>query len=60
MTAHFVNLLDELRRQSLGMAAQVEDMLHEAGEVVFDSAPLPAPSDRQISFLAGEGSREDE
>jgi phosphate transport system protein len=43
MTAHFVNLLDELRRQSLGMAAQVEDMLHEAGEVVFDSAPALAP-----------------
>jgi phosphate transport system protein len=35
MTAHFVNLLDDLRRRSLRMAAQVEDMLEESAEVVF-------------------------
>lgn len=35
MTAHFVNLLDDLRRRSLRMASQVEDMLHECSEVVF-------------------------
>lgn len=35
MTAHFVNLLDELRRRSLRMASQVEDMVYEAGEAVF-------------------------
>jgi phosphate transport system protein len=35
MTAHFVNLLDDLRRRSLRMASQVEDMLHESSEVVF-------------------------
>lgn len=35
MTAHFVNLLDELRRRSLRMASQVEDMLQEACEVIF-------------------------
>jgi phosphate transport system protein len=32
MTAHFVNLLDEVRRRSLRMAAMVEDMLQESGE----------------------------
>lgn len=37
MTAHFVNLLDELRRRSLRMASMVEDMLHEACDVVFSS-----------------------
>jgi phosphate transport system protein len=37
MTAHFVNLLDELRRRSLRMAGQVEDMLEEAGEAVFQA-----------------------
>jgi phosphate transport system protein len=37
MTAHFVNLLDELRRRSLRMASMVEDILHEACEVVFQS-----------------------
>lgn len=37
MTAHFVSLLDELRRRSLRMASEVEDMLHEACEVVFES-----------------------
>lgn len=35
MTLHFVSLLDQLRRRSLRMASQVEDMLHEAGEVLF-------------------------
>ena len=35
MTAHFVNLLDELRRRSLRMASQVEDMLEESADVVF-------------------------
>ncbi len=35
MTAHFVNLLDDLRRRSLRMASQVEDMFQEACEVVF-------------------------
>jgi phosphate transport system protein len=35
MTAHFVNQLDDLRRRSLRMASQVEDMLEEAGEVTF-------------------------
>lgn len=35
MTAHFINLLDELRRRSLRMASQVEDMLQEACEVLF-------------------------
>jgi phosphate transport system protein len=37
MTAHFVNLLDELRRRSLRMASIVEDMLHEACDAVFES-----------------------
>lgn len=35
MTAHFVNLLDELRRRSLRMASQVEDIVQEACEAVF-------------------------
>ncbi|MGE3181673.1 MAG: phosphate signaling complex protein PhoU [Phycisphaerae bacterium] len=35
MTAHFVNLLDELRRRSLRIASQVEDMLQEACECIF-------------------------
>lgn len=35
MTAHFVNLLDELRRRSLRMASQVEDMVQEACEATF-------------------------
>ncbi|MBI5864482.1 MAG: phosphate signaling complex protein PhoU [Planctomycetes bacterium] len=35
MTAHFVNLLDDLRRRSLRMASEVEDMLEESAEVVF-------------------------
>jgi len=36
MTAHFVNLLDGLRRRSLRMASQVEDVLQEACEAVFE------------------------
>ncbi len=35
MTMHFVSLLDELRRRSLRMASQVEDMLQESAEVLF-------------------------
>jgi phosphate transport system protein len=35
MTAHFVNLLDDLRRRSLRMASQVEDMVQESCEVIF-------------------------
>jgi len=34
MTAHFVDLLDELRRRSLRMANLVEDMVEEACEAV--------------------------
>ncbi len=37
MTVHFVNLLDDLRRRSLRMASQVEDMLEETGAVVFQA-----------------------
>ncbi|MBI4716669.1 MAG: phosphate signaling complex protein PhoU [Planctomycetes bacterium] len=37
MTAHFVDLLDELRRRSLRMASLVEDILHEACDSVFSS-----------------------
>ena len=37
MTAHFVNLLDQLRRRSLRMASQVEDIVQEACESVFQS-----------------------
>ncbi len=40
MTAHFVNLLDDLRRSSLRMASQVEDMVQEACEAVF-AADVP-------------------
>lgn len=36
MTAHFVSLLDDLRRRTLRMASQVEDVLYEACEVVFE------------------------
>lgn len=36
MTAHFVSLLEELRRRSLRMASQVEDMVQEACESVFE------------------------
>jgi phosphate transport system protein len=35
MTAHFVNMLDDLRRRSLRMASAVEDMFQEACEAVF-------------------------
>ncbi len=35
MTVHFVNMLDDLRRRSLRMASQVEDMFEESAEVVF-------------------------
>lgn len=35
MTAHFVDLLDGLRRRSLRMASLVEDILQEACEAVF-------------------------
>lgn len=37
MTAHFVSLLDQLRRKSLRMASMVEDIVHEACECVFSS-----------------------
>ncbi len=37
MTAHFVTLLEELRRRSLRMAAQVEDMVQEACEAIFEA-----------------------
>ena len=37
MTAHFVQLLDELQRRSLRMASLVEDVLQEACEAVFDA-----------------------
>jgi phosphate transport system protein len=36
MTAHFVSLLEELRRRSLRMASQVEDMVQETCESIFD------------------------
>lgn len=36
MTAHFVNLLEDLRRRSLRMASEVEDIVHEACEAIFD------------------------
>lgn len=39
MTAHFVSLLDQLRRRSLRMASQVEDLLYEACEVIFECNP---------------------
>lgn len=39
MSAHFVSLLEELRRRSLRMASQVEDLLHEACEVIFECNP---------------------
>lgn len=37
MTAHFMDLLDELRRRSLRMASLVEDVLDEAIDAVFHS-----------------------
>ena len=39
MTAHFVDLLDDLRRRSLRMASLVEDMLQEACEALLDANP---------------------
>jgi phosphate transport system protein len=35
MSTHFINLLDELRRRSLRMASQVEDMVAEATDAAF-------------------------
>jgi phosphate transport system protein len=37
MTAHFVDLLDDLRRRSLRMASLVEDMLAETCEALLDA-----------------------
>lgn len=45
MTAHFVNLLEDLRRRSLRMASQVEDMLEELCEVVLQ---LDEPLARRV------------
>jgi len=42
MTAHFVDLLDDLRRRSLRMASLVEDMLQEACEALLDANPALA------------------
>jgi phosphate transport system protein len=36
MSSHFVNLLEELRRRSLRMASEVEDIVQEACEAVFE------------------------
>jgi len=36
MTAHFVQLLDDLQRRSMRMASLVEDVVQEACEAVFD------------------------
>jgi phosphate transport system protein len=36
MTAHFLSQLEALRRRSLRMASQVEDMVHEACEATFE------------------------
>lgn len=47
MTAHFVSLLDELRRRSLRMASMVEDMVQEACDVVF--TPSDALARRIVS-----------
>lgn len=37
MTAHFVSLLDDVQRRSLRMASQVEDMVQECCEAVFNT-----------------------
>ena len=37
MTAHFVQLLDELQRRSLRMASLVEDVVQEACEAALDA-----------------------
>lgn len=42
MTAHFVDLLTELRRRSLRMASLVEDIVQEACEALFRSDPVLA------------------
>ena len=42
MTAHFVDLLTELRRRSLRMAALVEDIVQEASEALFRCDPVLA------------------
>lgn len=42
MTAHFVNLLDDLRRRSLRMASMVEDIVHEACEAIFETDEVMA------------------
>lgn len=42
MTVHFVQQLDDVRRQSLRMASQVEDMLHEACTAVVDGNAILA------------------
>jgi phosphate transport system protein len=42
MSAHFVNLLNELRRRSLRMASQVEDIVSEACDAVFSADELLA------------------
>ncbi|MCC7293246.1 MAG: phosphate signaling complex protein PhoU [Phycisphaerales bacterium] len=42
MTLHFVNLLDDLRRRSLRMAALVEDILNEACEALLSGDPALA------------------
>lgn len=39
MTAHFVDLLDDLRRRSLRMASLVEDMLQETCEALLEADP---------------------
>jgi phosphate transport system protein len=54
MTAHFVTLLDELRRRSLRMASQVEDIVQEACESVYLSderfAERIAARDRDVDI----------
>lgn len=42
MTAHFVQQLDDLLRQSLRMASQVEDMLQQACDAVFSGDAVGA------------------
>lgn len=47
MTAHFVNLLDELRRRSLRMASTVEDLVQETCECLFQ--PIETMARRVIA-----------
>ncbi len=42
MTAHFVDLLDDIRRRSLRMASLVEDMLQETCEALLEADPTLA------------------